>query len=376
MPKRLIAGLATMVLAASLAAQRPVIQVGGSTPNFTDLPQAVAAAAPGTIINVWPGVYTGFDCSKPLQVILNGATVTPAAGSLHTIHVHSITGSDAFVIKSYNGIIAPSLLASVRINNMLAPVVIESLTVVGATSQPAIDIYNTGAVHIARSILGGFPGLQAQFTNLVTNECVIGNTIGPGAVVSDATLDSSRSIFVSANQPALRVFDTTARLASDGTGSMLVFGTPSGPVSAFEASDSTVFWDPSRFSLLPANGAPAFLSVMTTEVIEDVPMINAGPAVVGGTASVRMAQATPALGMIAAGYLRPTPIVLGPVAIYPDPTTYFLAAAGVVDQAGLVFNYQIPNDPLLHGLILCFQGLTFLANGSSPVSGAALWYIK
>lgn len=376
MPIRPLAGVATLVLASFVAAQRPVVTVGGNNPNFADLPAAVQNAVPGSIIDVRPGIYTGFTTSKPLHIVLDNATILPAPASVHTIQVTNLIGTDPFVIKGDNAIIAPSLLASLRINNCVASVVIESLTVIGATAQPAVDIFSTGSVHVARSIFGGYPALQAQFTNLICNESVIGNSIGPGAIVSDAYFDVSRSIFISANEPALRVFDSVARLASDTTGSMLVFGTPTVPVSAFEATDSTVYWDPSRFTLLPANGAPAFSAVAATQVIEEVPMINAGPATVGGTGTVRMAQATPAPGMISVGLLRPSPIVLGDVLIYPNPATYGLAAAGIVDQNGLIATFPIPNDPTLRGTIMVFQGITFLGNGVSPVSSGALWYVQ
>lgn len=376
MPKRLIAAFATAVLASVLAAQRPVVTVGGTNPNFLDLPPAIAAAAPGSIIDVRPGTYTGFDCQKALQVVLNGATVLAAPGSLYTIHVHNVLGADPFVLKGINGIVGPGLIGAMRVDNTIAPVVIESVTMSGGLLHPGLDVFNTGVVHVARSVLGGFPALQGQFTNLVTNENVFANTFGPAAIVSDASLDSARTIFIGADQPALKIFDTTARLASDGTGAMLVFGNPTVPISAFEASDSTVFWDPSLFSLLPANGAPAFLPVMTTEVIEEIPILNAGPAPLGGVATVRMTMSSSAMGMIAIGFLLPTPIVVGFVGIYPDPASFVLAAAGVVDPAGLMINFPVPSDPALRGTILVFQGLTFLANGSSPISGPALWYVN
>ena len=45
-----------------------------------------------------------------------------------------------------------------------------------------------------------------------------------------------------------------ARLASDGTGALVVLGTSVAPVSPLEAYDSYVQWQPSRFLLGPLNG--------------------------------------------------------------------------------------------------------------------------
>jgi hypothetical protein len=376
MPNQFSAALTTFLLASMIAAQRPVVTVGGPSPDYADLPQAVAAAAPGSIVEVWPGAYTGFTSQKALRIVLYGATVSPPLGSNYAIRVQNVVGADPFVIKGFGSQILSGAIGAMRVSNTLAPIIVESVTMVGGPFQVALDVFNTGAVHIARSILVGSPGLQAQFANLLCNENVIGNGLGAGAVVSDASLDSSRTIYTGNGQPGLRVFDSVVRLASDGTGGMLVLGAPVVPVSAFEAFDSAIYWQPSQFLLSPANGAPAFQSQVSTQQLEEVPMLNAGPAPMGGVATVRMTMASPALGMIAIGQLRPTPIVLGAIGIYTDPQSYVLAASGVVDQSGLIIQYTVPNNPLLRGGVYCFQGITFLANGSSPVSGPALWYVE
>ena len=56
--------------------QRPVLTVGGQNPQFTDLPAAVAAALPGSVLHVRAGTYTGFVTNKPLRILLD-FTATP-----------------------------------------------------------------------------------------------------------------------------------------------------------------------------------------------------------------------------------------------------------------------------------------------------------
>ena len=63
--------LCCTVAATQLAAQDVLIidAAGGPGSQFTDLPQAVAAAAPGDILDVVPGFYTGFETSKGIHIL-------------------------------------------------------------------------------------------------------------------------------------------------------------------------------------------------------------------------------------------------------------------------------------------------------------------
>ena len=307
---------------------------------------------------------------------MQNATILPPAGENYTIKIENVLGADPFVLKGTATLVGPGVLGAVRVNNTSAPVIIEKVTLIGGPGQSSLEIFNAGSVHVARSILLGFPGLQAQFCNLVSNENLIGNTFGSGAIVSDASLDSARTVYVGTEQPALRIFDTVARVSSDGTGGMFVIGVPLVPVSAWEAFDSEVYWNESSFQLTPANGAAAFSSQATVEIVEEVPMLNAGPAELGGIGTVRMASPTPAFGMISVGFLLPIPIVLPPAGVYPDPSSFVLAGAGLVDATGLTLSIPIANDPALRGDVLVFQAISFLPNGTTPLSGPALWYVE
>ena len=184
MPIRIMASFAATWLASVVAAQRPVVTVGGLNPNHADLPQAVAAAVPGSILAVRPGTYTGFTSQKALRLVMHSATVLPAPGSNYTIQLQNITGSDPFVIYGIDSSVESATLGAVRVNNTLAPVILEGVALFAGPSQAALDVFNAGAVHIARSLLVGSPGLQAQFANLILNDDIIGNAYGAGAIVS------------------------------------------------------------------------------------------------------------------------------------------------------------------------------------------------
>ena len=134
-------------------------------------------------------------------------------------------------------------------------------------------------------------------------------------------------------------------------------------------------WLPSRFQLAPANGAPVLAAVNSTEMLDEVPLLNAGPAVLGATASARLTMGTPTAAMIAISYLLPQPIVLGDAGLYADPTPAVLVAAGLADPTGLTFSYAVPANAALRGAVFCFQGLGFPAGAPLP-SGPALWILQ
>lgn len=359
----------------TLSAQRPVVTVGGVSPDFVDLPQAVAAAAPGSIVEVRPGAYTGFTTSKPLQVVLRGATVQPAPGAAYAIVVQSVAGADPFVLRGDPGTVLAGPLGAVRVQGTSAPVVVEGV-VLGATTQPALEVFNTGSVFVTRSVLLGAPGMTGQFCDLTSCENVVGSAAGVGAVVINALFASARSIYVGTDQPALRAFTSQVRLASDGSGSLLAFGATPAPISAVEAFDCTVTWDPSRFQLATLGGAPPLAAQQSVEVLEEVPMMNAGPAPLGGVAVARLTSGAPTYGAIAMGGLLASPSVLAGTAYYVEPAGFVLAAVGVVDSAGLTYQLQVPNDPALRGDLICFQGITLPSAGGFAASNAALWHVE
>lgn len=377
MPARHLAPtLVVALVAIAVPAQRPVITVGGVNPNFPDLPPAVAAAPPGAILEVRPGVYTGFATAKPLRVVLQGCTVQPPAGAAYAIAIEGVVGSDQFVVLGQSATVLPGSLGAVRVRACSAPVVIESMLLIGGPWQPALDVRDAGIVHVSRSILIGDPGLQAQLADVTISEDVIGNTLGSAVVVADCVFESVRSIVAGTGQAALRVYGSTARLASDGTGAMLVLGASAVPISAFEAYSSAVQWDPARFVLAPANGAPAYQGSASTQLLAEVPMLNGGPAPLGGVASARLTTAVPTAGLIAVGSLRPLPVALGPLVIYPDPATIVVGIAGLTGPAGLTYSAPIPSDPTLRGELLCLQGSVWQGSTTFTLSGPAIWYLE
>ena len=369
------AAVALCAAAAAVPAQRPVVTVGGVNPDYLDLPPAVAAAQPGSIVEVRTGFYTGFATGKALRVVLQGCTIVAPAGAAWAIAIDHVAGADQFVLAG-EGTVLPGTIGAMRVGNTAAPVVIEGILFGGGAQQIALDVYNTGTVHVARSILFADPALSVRWSNLILSECILGNDFGPAAVVSNALCEIVRTVMAGDGQPALRVFDSDVRLSSDGSSTMLVLGAPMVPVSAFEAFDSVVEWDPATFVLGPANGAPAFEGVNTNEIVEEVPVLVGGPAPLGGVATARLTTSAASFGLIGIGGLLPSPLVLGPLGVYVEPASTAVGAIGAVGPAGLTFSVALPNSPVLRGELLCLQGSVMQTATTFVLSGPALWYLE
>ena len=363
-------------LAGGAHAQRPTLTVGGVNPQFADLPAAVAAAPAGAVIVCRPGTYTGFQTDKPLRILLEGAAVVPVPGAEFAIDVQNLFGTDEFVLRGRSSQISAGSLGAVRVRNATAPVIIESVDVYALAGQVGLEVFNAGIVHVSRSILVGSPGMRVQLANFVSSENIVGGVGGVGAQVLDTLFEGVRTIFAGNAAPALCIRDCDARLSSDGTSSLAVLGAPTGPVSALEVANSFLQWQPGRFALVAANGAPALSAVNTVEVVAEVPCLVAGPAELGGTASARLTVGVPTIGLIAISFLRGLPVVLASTGIYVDLPPAVLAAAGVVDGVGLVHTVALPNDPSLRGELFALQAITLPASGDAQLSGAGLWLLN
>ncbi len=373
-PCRLL--LATFAgLAGTLAAQRPLLHGGGATPDFADVPAAVAAAPVGAVILCAPGTYTGFSTQKPLRVQLGGATVLPAAGSANTIEVHDLPPGEAFALAGGNGTIAAGALGCVRLHGNGAPVVLERFTAAAIGNRSGLEVQDCAAVLMHHCILGGAPALQVQWASFACNESIVLSTNGAGAVVDDSLFESVRTSFTGTGMPALRGFRSAMRLAGDGSIGLSVIGGSSIPVSAFEAVQCTVQWQQSRFPLGSLGGAPGFVAIDTTVWADDVPVLAASDAAPGTTATARMSSNTPTIGAIVMGYAV-VPALFGITGIYLDTVNApVIAAFGLVDAAGLPVFANVPASNALRGELFNLQGVVWSTAGVPLLSGPGTWTI-
>lgn len=373
---------AIAIIAASavveLAAQRAVLTVGGANATHASLPAAVAAAAPGAVIHVNPGTHTGFATNKPLRVWLDftlaTGSITAPAGANYAIEIQGIPAGQEFVVGGRGAAIGAGALGGVRIANCGGPIVLSGVDIAAGANRTALDVQNTVVVIVQNSALAGQHALQAQDAVVGMQGVACSSPVDTAVVGSRVTLHLAGGACGGTAHAAIRVSDSTLVLAGDGATAIGVGGSPAGPVAAIEAVQSNVIWDPARFALSPANGAPALLRVGGQLAVIDMPTLTATPAPLGAVQSVTLRRATPAAGMIAIGTLRTPYPFAGVPAVWIDPVFPALViATGTVDAAGLTRQATWPNVPWLIGEMFCLQGVVLGPANAALVSGPGMW---
>ena len=374
---RLMGAAVVAALASVLVAQRPVFTVGGVAPDFASLPAAVAAVPPGSIVVVRPGLHEGFATSKPLRVVLDfgggAGAIQPPAGSAYAITVTNLPPGDEFVLLGRDATITGGSVGGLRFANCTAPVVVERVYDVNGPAGIGVSIDNCAAVHLRRSVFTGGVGIEAQFTDLVVSECVAIGSAGAGAVVANSRCESVRTFYTGWSQPGVRLQQSVARFANDGSSTIGVAGAAV-PVAAIEATDCQLQLDPATLGLLPANGAPGLSRVGGTHLVDDVPTLTTSLAAPGTTATATLTSNTPRLGVMFFGGLLPTPFpfLLGSIYVDLAPSP-IVVALGLTDGNGLSVPAAVPNSASLRGAIWCLQGGVQAANGQPLLSGPGLW---
>lgn len=371
---RILCALLAGSLLGGLPAQ--VFTVGGSNPDYVSLPQAVAAVAPGSILIVRPGKHKGFATNKALRIHLDftalGGSIEPPLGSAYAITLSGMPADGSFALVGDGARVDAGTLGAIRIANTAGRVVVSGLTVMAGAATSAIDVQNAGPVVLHDCGLSGTPALLVQTATVVATDLRVGSPAGHGVAAYQAMLDFAGGSFGGGDAAALHLTNCSARFAGDGATLIKVGGSSPVPASAFEAVDSVVVWDPSRFFLSPANGAPGFATGGATTVLtEDPPIVSAQGGPLGGNASIGITSNTPLPGMVVVAPFVP-PFFLGLAGLYVDLGQPFATPlVGIVDPAGLSVSFQIPTTTSLLGDVSCVQGAVFSASGLPTLSGPA-----
>lgn len=365
-------------LGAGLAAQRPVLTVGGTNPTHASLPWAVAAAAPGSVIIVRPGSHTGFSTSKPLRLVLdftsqNGSIAAPA-GANYAIEVAGLPLGGEFAIVGRGARVFAGSIGAMRVTNASGPIVIDGVTASVNGAKVALDVRNVASLIVQNSSFHGRHGLQVQDAVVAASDTSWSSPVGIGVVALRGTLEFAHGSFMGNGAPAIRVTDSVVRLAGDGSTPIRVTGAPPGPVSAFEAINSDVHWDSTTFSLQPKNGGLGFSHLGGTASAEDLPALLATGGPPGSVMSVTMSRNTPAPGLVLVGSLSRSHVAFGLAGIYLDELQpAHVLAVGSVGPAGLTRQASWPNAPWLLGEVFGCQGFVLPAQAALVRSGPAIW---
>lgn len=369
-------------LATALPAQAQVLHVGGPTPDHADLPPAVAAAAPGAILIVHPGTYTGFTTSKPLRVLLDfgpgAGTVQAAPGSAYAIRVTGLPFGTQFLLVGRGANVARGTLGAIRLDADYGTVFVQGISAT-AGNGIALDVQNAASVIVQECYLVGAPALLAQSTALVSTGAVfVGDASGAhnGVVLDSAGFEGTLGAYLGNLAPAVRATNSELSLAGDGSTTIKVGGQAVVPISALEVIASDLRWQASHFVLQPALGAPGLGAYASNVVVEPQTALVAHGAPPGGTATVSVTCPTPVPGVLVLGGLGQPSGVAGLNGIYLDPLLpNSTIALGQIGPVGLQWQTTVPPGPSLFGFAFSLQTILLRPNGALQRQAPGVWAI-
>ncbi|MBL8729722.1 MAG: hypothetical protein JNM25_14940 [Planctomycetes bacterium] len=197
------AALGMFVLAAPLLGQHTwVVDVEGNG-DFTDLPPAVAAAAPGDTILVafWSGlaVHWSFTLSKGLTIVGQGLDRALVMGHLV---VAGLPANQRVVLRSLQFDPVVGYPARVTVQDCAGAVVLDDLVLDGVSGlmfgDAALVVQSSHRVHLGRCQLTGSAGLVASEASVTcTGSAIFGASVssGPGAAAPAVAAVGSRLWF-------------------------------------------------------------------------------------------------------------------------------------------------------------------------------------
>ncbi len=369
-PPAAAAGLVIAAVTVSSApAQTTWVVAAGGGGNFTDIPAAIAAAAPGDRITVLPGAYSSFSIALTHLTVeaFPGVTVGSAGDVIRIDLVDGPTLVRGFTSPaqvSVSGSTGQVHLESLRLGGGIrlvqsGRVSLQAVTAT-ATAGEALHTASSGVVlHRCdlRATAVGAPAMTVLRGRVAAAETVLvggpGNATvgpGPGVAIRDATLAASGG--------------PGASIAA-GTGGPLPAPAVDGQAST-SASLTTVRTD-FGLSLVPVNGA-GLVEGPVTWIATTVPWTDAS--VVAGQLATAVHAPAGSASVLVAG-LPAAPIAAGPLGTWFVGTPWAVLQAGTIGGGGsLTGAFPIPvNAPLTP---LALQAAVLLPTGSATLTLPAM----
>ena len=372
--------LFTLFLCVGAQAQQ-VFVVGGPGANFADLPEAVAAAAPGDILDVVPGSYTGFTATKGIHILgrPGGITIARTASAFEpSLGVVNVPRGESFTLRNVtlvdNGIfrnIVRLCEGNVVLDEVEGHWTIDRCANVQMTECTAFSISN--AVEVVASnltldrcniqtnqILIPIAGIQASWSKITVSQCdVRGNT--------GMTGQPSSAIFCAQPCELILTGFPPEGLIAAGPGSV------AGATPAVNGT-ATVLLDP-RLPVVGAHGGPAFGPQIQTTTTS-IPTLRVEGGAPGGNAQVQLNGPAGETYLVALGLPAPPrqiPQFLGQFQLaFPA-----VDSMGVIPASGQVDTMtMIPNNPALLGLQISRQSITTSGNELPRFSNPATYTIR
>lgn len=363
---------------ASLAAQQVlVVDVAGGTP-FQQIQAAVNAANPGDVVEVRPGVYLPFACSKALRIegeagVIIQETATQSAFAVSGIPAGATCTVSQFELRS---IVTPCTCEPrMSVSQCDGAVILDHIRPDYATSlEPQLDAVDVAGILVGDSIIG--PVEVTRGSAYLTNTQVQSASFDAGSVIRlvDASLvmtDGLLRIRLAAGFGyGIELVNSTARLqVVNGLNVTNVFPF-SGSWEFYGDAQSSVDYHPLTTFTLGTPSTPPWNSA-TVAMTDDLPGLAVTTAPLGGTVTVDMRYTLSPAFMFPFLSTPNGPFTLPFISGDLFTSGAFSVLIGGFDMApGFVStSFGIPNVAALDGQPFVVQGLCFsggVFNATNP----------
>ncbi|MEZ5965249.1 MAG: hypothetical protein R3F56_15555 [Planctomycetota bacterium] len=385
------ASLALSLLLPTLAAQRTWIvdALSGPGTHFTDLPPAVAAAAPGDLLLVRTGSYNGFSTSIGIHVVAIGAcTIAPTVLGKNVV-VTNLPAGQTFTLHGFDGWRRFPFFADLVGNQGLVVLSqVRTLETCGCgplhQNPPGIVVTDCAQVVLDGVVNYAQPAVLSTRSRTLLTRCLLGSVtptdpmgdclyVDGGEVdVVESVLDGNSGSDVNGvPQPAVRLLGGTLRVRGT-TGALIQGGfvvNPSFPAPAIRATGGTLVLDPD-VALNPSMGQTVALDLLGTQLIlrQQAAALVRSPTAGGVLAADLIAQPGAPCALLV-GLPRP-PLATSLGTLELDLTATLPVAAGSAG-ANAMLSASVPLPPALGlGQALAFQGVADLGAGIELTSAA------
>ncbi len=370
--------LPLVLLCGALSAQSRTFVVAPSPGNgvdFVDIPPAVAAAAPGDLIVVRAGTYSGFTVREGIRILGEGAICgSVEVRSIPVSEQCSLTGltidgdsqSGSFTVADCVG---PVLIQDVRLTVDWPPSglpfqglrVLRSasvgLTNCDATGSPALSVVDS-TVSVAGSTLRGLSSFVQRGSVATPNYAGVEATRARFVVAASRILGGggATSQFTSyPGRPGFVAVDSHVSIAAGGVAEVLA-GSPGAPgaVPALDVDGGTLVLDPGV--TLRSYGSPDVVGSAIRD-LRALPSLQISGGERGGMMRIDVAspQAGPFVLMVGA---KVSAMELSPLGLsFLDRSTAFDVLSIYPPTDSVALTFPVPQDPRLQGISMAFQVL-------------------
>ncbi len=374
-------------VAALLPSQGNVIVVdaaGGPGSQFTDLPQAIAAAASGDTLDVRAGDYSGFSTNKGLHIqggpgvtislqpnILQLFTVSIPAGERFTMRDVRLSAVRTLFPSGFTDCAGSVVLENVALSSQGSPLLVSRCASVEADQFVGrLTIIDSNVSLEDCALLGFSPNRFEQAPALIAtrSNVVVSGSLVRGGVNVDLFSGPVPAIRLDASQLTLLGFDPTdAIYAGTSRPSAQV------PTSAVTGTGSVLV--DSNLIVMGIYGAPPFasgLAVTTT----DLPALRTTGGLVGGVVQIELRAPPSESYFLAIGFPTAPVAVPGLLGDFWLDGAQLMSVGGTGATGQVLTSLQTVNDPVFLGLHLGWQAVTTFASEAPRFSNLAMVSIR